>query len=199
MRSLIASALFLASFASMAGDDYVETRELSVAADGIQSLDIRAGAGSLAVVGVAGDDAIEVTARIIVPGADSDEGQEIVAEEARLSLDREGETARLRSRFERMFWGFGSDGRIDLEVRVPQGMALVIDDSSGEVDVERVGADVSITDNSGSIDVDGVAALKITDGSGSINAANAAGDVNIKDGSGSITHTGVVGHVDIPK
>ena len=54
MRSFIVMAMFVASFAHAAWTDYTEERDLALDAGGINSLQIRAGAGSMEVRGVDG-------------------------------------------------------------------------------------------------------------------------------------------------
>ena len=196
MRSFVVMAMFLASFSHAAWTDYEEERELSLDADGIAELDIRAGAGSLDVTGVAGQADIIVKATIIIDNADEDEAARIIAKRMELSLEERDGKAVLESGFDGGFMG-GPNARIDLEVTVPAGLALGIDDSSGSIDVRDVSADVRIEDGSGSIDVENVGNLLIEDGSGSIDVERVAGDVDVTDGSGSISVRGVSGSVTI--
>jgi len=197
MRNLIAVAIFLASFASAAASDYEETRDLTVDASGVDSLVINVGAGSLDVAGVDGLDTIEVKAVIVIDDTDGEDGQKIIEKNLVLTLDRDGSTAKLKSEFDNGIWGFGSSGRVDLEVRAPSTLAVSIDDGSGSMDVSNFSGDVSIDDGSGSIDVQNVGVLRIDDGSGSIDVSGASGDVYVNDGSGSITVDAVGGSVTI--
>ncbi len=197
MRSFVVMAMFLASFSHAAWTDYEEVRELSLDADGIEELDIRAGAGSLDVQGVEGQGSIVVTATIVVADADEDEAAKIIAKRMELSLDERDGKAILKSDFDSGFMGAGPNARIDLEVRIPSGLNLAIDDGSGSIDVRDIAAGVKIDDGSGSIDVENVASLYIDDGSGSIDVERVAGDVEVEDGSGSINVRGVSGSVTI--
>ncbi len=197
MRSFVVMAMFVASLAEAGWKDYEEVRDLTLDAAGVETLNIRAGAGSMDVSGVDDSDAIAVKATIVVPNADADDAANVIEREMVLELDREGDSARLNAWFEERFMGLGSDAYIALQVGVPTGTAINIDDGSGSIDVMRVGADVSIDDGSGSIDIEHAANVKIDDGSGSIDVVNAAGDVSIVDGSGSITVRGVGGSVTV--
>ncbi len=197
MRSFVVMAMFLASFSHAAWTDHEEVRDLSLDADGIGELDIRAGAGSLDVTGVAGQDNILVKATIVVDDADEDEAARIIAKRMELSLEERDGKAILKSDFDGGFMGAGTNARIDLEVTVPAGLPLKIDDGSGSIDVRDVASDVRIDDGSGSIDVENVANLKIDDGSGSIDVERVAGDVYVEDGSGSISVRHVSGSVTI--
>jgi len=191
MRSLIVIAMFAVSLAQAGWSDYEEVRNMDLDVDGISQLSIKAGAGSMDVTGVSGLDKISVKATVVVPDTDEDDALKIIEKKMTLTLDKKGSEARLNA------WFDGSDAHIVLEVSVPQGLSVNIDDGSGSIDVTDVAGDVTIDDGSGSIDVDNVANLKIDDGSGSIDVDNVSGDVSIVDGSGSISVDHVMGSVTI--
>ncbi len=197
MRSFVVMAMFVASFAHAAWNDYTEVRDLALDADSIDTLEIKAGAGSMDVQGVEGQDAVQVKATIVISGADEDDAPSIIEKNMTLTLDERGGKAYLEAVFDEGWMGWNDGARIDLEVEVPVGMAIAIDDSSGSIDIMGVQADVKIDDGSGSLDVRDVANLVIEDGSGSIDVANASGDVSIVDGSGSIKVRSVAGSVTI--
>jgi hypothetical protein len=197
MRSIIVMAMFLASFADAAWKDYTTVRDLKVDAAGIERFEINAGAGSLDIQGVAGLDSLIVVATVVVPESNEDDAVQLIDKKMRLSLDRNGDNAKLESWFEDGWLGRGSSARIDLKISVPTGVTIRIDDGSGSIDLIGVEADVSIDDGSGSIQVQGVASVSIDDGSGSIEVSDATGDVSIIDGSGSINVRSVGGSVSV--
>ena len=197
MRSFIVMTMFLASFTASAASDYTTIRDFTVDADGLELFFINAGAGRIDVEGVDGIDRIEVKATIVIPDTDEDDALKIIEKKLELGLERKDGQAVLKSWFEGGFWGFGPDGRIDLEIRAPASLAISIDDGSGSIDVRNFFSDVLIDDGSGSIDVQTVGALDIDDGSGSIEVTDVAGDVFIDDGSGTIDVGKVGGSVTI--
>ena len=197
MRSLIVIAMFTVSLAHAGWTDYEEVRNLELDADGISQLTINAGAGSMDVTGVAGLDKINVKATIVVPGKDDDKAVRVIEKSINLSLQKSAGEAELEAWFESGFVSFGSSPYITLEVSVPQGMALNIDDGSGSIDIVDLAGDLIIDDGSGSIDIRNVADVRIDDGSGSIDLVSAMGDVSIVDGSGSISVKHVQGSVTI--
>jgi hypothetical protein len=197
MRSFIVIAMFAAGIAQADWSNYEEVRNLDLDVDGISELSIEAGAGSMDVTGVRGLDKISVKATVVVPDADEEDALKVIEKNMTLSLEQKGSEAQLNAWFDNGSMGFGSDAHIVLEVSVPQGLSVHIDDGSGSIDVIDVLGDVTIDDGSGSIDVDNVANLKIDDGSGSIDVDNASGDVSIVDGSGSISVDHVKGSVTI--
>lgn len=197
MRSLVVMVMFTASLAHAAWSDYEEVRNLELDAAGISKLTINAGAGSMDVTGVKGLDRISVKATIVVPDEDEDDAVRIIEKRIRLSLEKSAGEANLESSFESGLMSFGSSPYIALEVSVPQGMAVNIDDGSGSIDIADLAGDLTIDDGSGSIDIKNVAHVSIDDGSGSIDLVDAAGNVSIVDGSGSISIQHVQGSVTI--
>ncbi len=192
--------MFAASFAWADGHNdytrgYSEVRDLTLDAAGLDGLSIEAGAGSLEVVGVEGADSIQVTATIQLEERNEAKARELIEERAVLTLERSGSTGELVAKFDGGWWG--GSGAIALEVQVPRGLELFVEDGSGSMKILRTGGDVAIDDGSGSIVVEGVGALIIEDGSGSIDVEDANGDVRIVDGSGSIKVHGVQGSVTV--
>lgn len=197
MRSFVVLVLFAASLAQAGFRDYEETRELELSARGIDSLSIDAGAGSMDVNGIENSDAIKVIATIGVPNASAEKAVKLIEQRMRLALAKSGSVAELTALFEDGFLGFGENAYIALEVNVPKGLNIRIDDGAGSIDVIGVGGDISIDDGSGSIEIVSAANVSIDDGSGSIDVEDAAGDVSIIDGSGSISVRDVDGGVSI--
>ena len=196
MRSFIVMAMFAASLAHAGWSDYEEVRDLELDAGGVSNFFVDAGAGSMTINGDAGAKSITVTATIQVDENDQEKAREIIAKRLTLTLDRDGDSAVLKSYFKHGIWG-GTDGSVKLEIVMPAGIPLCIDDGSGSILIEDVGSDVEIDDGSGSLKIYNVGAVDIDDGSGSIDIENASGDVAIVDGSGSITINKVGGSVTI--
>jgi len=197
MRSFVVMAMFAASLSHAAWNGYTEDRDLELDTKGVSVFEVDAGAGSLVIEGVSDIQSIYVVATINVPDESTEKAKEIIASELKLSLEKVRDRARLEAHFDHRSWGFGDPPTVDLEIRVPQGLALEVDDGSGSMKVINVGADVSIDDGSGSIRVEQVNNLVIDDGSGSIEIIGVAGDVSVEDGSGSITVEHVGGSVTI--
>lgn len=196
MRSLIVMMMFAASLTDAAWNGYTEDRELELDAGGVSAFEIEAGAGTLVVTGDDSLDTIRVTATIHVP--DEDDALEIIEKSLRLSLDRHNDKARLDGWFESQGWNWFNDSPwVDLDVRVPHGITLDVNDGSGSIRILRVHSDVVVDDGSGSIKIDGATSVFVDDGSGSIDIANVSGDVEIDDGAGSITVQHVGGSVRV--
>ena len=134
MRSLIVIAMFSASLAHAAWNGYTEDRNLEVDADGVSEFEIDAGAGSLVVTGVEDLHKILVTATINVPDEDEEDALEMIEKRMRLSLEADGDKARLISDFDSRGWSWGDSPSIDLDVQVPQGLALFVDDGSDDLE-----------------------------------------------------------------
>lgn len=198
MRSILILAMFAAGLAQAAFGEYEEIRELELDASGIGVLDIEAGAGSLAITGVAGLQEIRVNAIIHVPTSDEDEARESIESDMVLTLEKSGDRAVLKGYFENRGRGWDDSPGIRLEVQVPPSTGLSVEDGSGSMAVNGVSGDIEIDDGSGSIKMEQVGGVvRIEDGSGSISVIEAGGDVQIRDGSGSITVRGVGGSVTV--
>lgn len=198
MRGILIMAMFAASLTHAAWNDYVEARELRLDAADVEELKIDAGAGSLDVRGVEGADEIIVEATITVPAADDEEARELIASDMVLTLQRDGERAVLNSYFENRHTRRGAAPGIRLDVRVPTGLNLAVDDGSGSMEIRDVSGDIAVDDGSGSITLERVGGgIRIDDGSGSIIVDTAAGPLAIVDGSGSIRVRHVAGTVSI--
>ena len=196
MRSFIVMAMFTASLAHAGWNDYEEVRDLEIDAKGLTEFFIDAGAGSMTVNGDANATTVRVTATIGIDTSNESKAREIIAESLTLTLERNGDNAVLKSFFENGMWG-GDSGYVKLEVVMPQGVALRVDDGSGSMVIEDVRADVEVDDGSGSMKIYNAGSVEIDDGSGSIVVDGATGDISIIDGSGSITVSNVGGSVTI--
>lgn len=196
MRGILVLAMFTASLAHAAWNDYVEVRDLRLDAGTVSELAIDAGSGSLDVLGGAGTDDIVVTATITVPDEKEEKARQIIESDMVLTLEQSGERAILKSYFESGIWDRGDQPAIALEVRVPERIGLAVDDGSGSIDIRNVRGDIDLDDGSGSITMDGVGgSIRIDGGSGSITVVDVGDAIRIVDGSGSIKVRQVAGSV----
>jgi len=174
-------ALVLAGHALAWGDcDHRRVVEESLPVGDSRSLTVIAGAGDLDITGGGGDTAT-VKATICA-------STEAWAEATGVDLAG-GPEARIAVVLPDTSEG-GSWGRdyayVDLEIQVPESLALSVRDSSGDMDLRNVGA-VIVKDSSGDIDIDGAASAEIEDSSGDIELARIARGVTIvSDSSGDI-------------
>lgn len=195
--SRAAAALLLTTWAAQAAwSEHVEVRELELDASTLSSLDIDAGAGSLSVIGEAGASEVRVSATVVVPRRDEAAAQRLMEEDMRLELAQDGDAATLTSHFESGF-GWRGQPRIDLDVTVPERLALYVNDGSGSATIDGVRGDVRVDDGSGSLSLTRVGRVEVNDGSGSLEIDDAGGDVSIVDGSGSIDVRRVAGSVTV--
>lgn len=197
MRSLVVMAMLASSLAHAAWNGYTETRDLALPASGVDFLEIDAGAGSILVNGVKDSSEITVKAIIRVPDDDEDDAKEIIAEDLVLKLEKRSDKAVLDAYFDHGSWNFRESAAVDLEVSIPHGLAIFVDDGSGSITIEDVGGDVEVDDGSGSIEIYGATSVVVDDGSGPVRISNITGDVEVEDGSGDIQVRAVGGTVTI--
>jgi len=188
LAAMSAAALMPLSASAQSRCEHREDVQFSIT--DANMLDIGAGSGSLDVRGEEGLDGIRVVA--ILCASDADDLRDLSVE-----LSKRGSGASLSTEYPDRRPGFGTRyARIDLEVRVPAGLNLKIDDGSGSMSLENIG-DVEIEDGSGSVRIDGAGSVRINDGSGDLDISNVSGDVDADDGSGGMKIRGVSGAVRI--
>lgn len=193
LRTVLLLPLALVSLAAAADDcRYTVERSLDLDAQGLATLKLDAGAGDLDVVGVTGLARIEVRGKACA-------SEQVALAGIQLSQQREGASAHVMTTIpdEGFSWQlFGSHyAYMDVRVRVPAELMLVLRDSSGDLDVTGIAAGLELTDSSGDIslrDIGGVVTL--TDSSGDIELRGLDGSITIEsDSSGDIDLVDVSG------
>lgn len=190
--SVIALASMLIAVPVAADDcDYVDSRQAVIAVDAAARLRVDASAGFLRIVGEPGLD------EVIAEGT-ACAGRESDLDKIELVADRRGSSVLIKVEIPDFDWSWNRYARLDLTLRVPSDLALDIEDGSGSITIEGVGA-TRIDDGSGEIDVERVNGdLTIEDGSGEIDVRDVNGSVHVReDGSGSLRVEGVRGDVTI--
>jgi len=188
VSSLLSGCIVVAT--PLNADHHIE-KKLNLDAEGLSSLMVEAGAGSMKVQGVNGLDEIQVFADIYTDSK--------YKNNVEISLEEVSGNGVLiaKTKSRKGFW-IGSSPHIDLVVKVPQKMMLDISDGSGWVDVSNIGASVKINDGSGDIEVSKITGpITINDGSGEIVVSDVVGSVTIDDGSGEMELTDIQGDLDI--
>lgn len=181
----IALAVFLpAELSAQRQCEFRDDVQLRGTAEG--SLRVEAGAGRLTVSGADRTSVILVSATLCASDRDHLEDLAVSLDGHRISTD-----------YPNRSWGWGANyARIDLEIEVPAGTSVYVEDSSGDLTIYGVG-DVEVKDGSGDAHIESVGSVIVEDGSGSLRIQDARGDVEVKDGSGSMTIQGVTGGVMI--
>ncbi len=193
------SAIGLVTLSAWAGDELSFDRSLSMSTDRLSAVEFDVGAGSLEIVGTSGDE-IRINATIESDDyRDMGDLMEDFEEKMRFEIDRESEYAMVYAKSkDNMKWGKSKNIAIHLEVEMPRGMDLVVDDGSGSITIENIDGLVNIDDGSGSMTLRSIGSdVRIDDGSGSIMIAGVNGDLDIDDGSGSVELKDISGSVNI--
>lgn len=95
------------------------------------------------------------------------------------------------------FFSWNGGASLDMEVIVPDSVAIDIEDGSGEAIVENVGP-LKMVDGSGELTIRGVHGnANVHDGSGALTISDVAGDLHVEDGSGEMEIDRVAGSVTI--
>jgi hypothetical protein len=196
MNKLAMFASLALPLAASAADDcrFEATRTADASTDGIKRIIVRAGAGELNITG-------EVGRRALNAVGEACASRENQLERLQLRLSREGDTLVLLTEIPEVAFNpsqwFGGAERIDLVVKVPAGIAVDIEDSSGEARIVNLGA-ARITDSSGDLQIESIKGdLTVDDASGSVTIRNVQGPIRIADGSGEMSIAEVMGEVTV--
>ena len=173
-------------------DDYTAPRNAVVDAAGAKVVRVHALAGELKIRGRDGLTKVDVhgTARA---------SNEDYLRDITLTAERHGDVVDVRVDIpERTFVGIGRFYRaLDLDIDVPAGVALEVEDSSGDLEIADVGA-LDLDDSSGDITLEHVGGtLRVEDSSGDMRIDGVKGDVSLRDSSGGIDVARVVGSVTV--
>jgi DUF4097 and DUF4098 domain-containing protein YvlB len=174
-----------------ADDDHTAPRNATVDASGARLVRISARAGFLKVNGREGLS----QARVRGTARASREGW---LDEIQLRAERRGDVVEIDVEIEdRNYVGVGNFYRaLDLDIEIPAGIAVEIDDSSGDLEVRGTGA-LDVRDSSGEIEIVDAGAVRVRDSSGDISIERAKGTVTVEDSSGDIEIRNVAGSVEI--
>jgi hypothetical protein len=196
MRTFLIVALALAAGSAQAWDcEYERDIDATLDLSGSERLSVDAAAGDLKISGRPGLDQARARGRVCV-------SEEQWLEEARL-LTEEGREARIAVDLpEYDGWNFLGNhyAYIDLEIEVPEGIALSVDDSSGDIELDGVGP-VAVRDSSGDIEIVGARGdLTLEDSSGDIDLRGIEGNVTVvSDSSGDIYGRDIQGAVRVER
>lgn len=163
---------------------------------GLTRLSIDVGAGELNVTGAQRSDLISVRA---VACADSQSR----LDDLDLRQDRQGDRLEIASETGDSGWAsvnwLGSNyAYIDVNISIPAGLVIDIDDGSGDLTLSDVSGDFRIDDGSGGIEIERVTGdVRIDDGSGDIWIQDVTGSVRLEDGSGDMELSNISGDVHV--
>ncbi|HSX58757.1 MAG TPA: DUF4097 family beta strand repeat-containing protein [Tahibacter sp.] len=176
MKRLLCVSVLVAVAGAASADDcaFQARRDLDLPAAGVKQLKLQTQAGDLRIVGVAGLSTVEFRGKACASTAEQLE---------KLTLQHTAGAGRLdvntTAPGDNDFKLFGSNyAYIDLEVRMPQALALELADSSGDTEIADAGP-VDLTDSSGDI--------KIRDPRGDVRVRDTSGDIDIDEAQGAIT------------
>lgn len=204
-RALIILALTIAAIQPLAAADYREQHNLKISGDSLDSFSINVGAGRLDIVGDPDAQEIRVQATIVVKGFNDKDAKRFAKENVRVELYRKGTKSNLvaeidhrdRSWLSRVFSG-NTSAYIDVEVTVPPGIHLNVDDGSGDLEISNLRQSVELDDGSGNADIRNIrGSLSVDDGSGDLEIREIDGDLDIEDGSGNVEINDVSGDLSI--
>jgi len=183
-----------------------------IEATGVEKVVIRAGAGDMKVIGRS--NAVRIEARGVACAAK----QELL-DATQISVRREGNVVYVETALPQNDgnWNWGNDeyAYIDIGIALPSGIpveatdssgdatfedlnALTVQDSSGDLNIDRIAGLADVGDSSGDIEIGGAGSVRVRDSSGDIDVDDVKGDVDVVlDSSGDIEIAKVTGNVRV--
>jgi DUF4097 and DUF4098 domain-containing protein YvlB len=187
----LALALALPCGRSQAADcAHSAPREAHLEASGAESLRVLARAGFLRIEGRQGTTAVDVSGTACA-------SRESMLKRIRLRAERRGAELYVEADVPESDWFWSGEARLDLALRVPQGLRVEVEDGSGPVEIRGISS-LRLDDGSGEAAIEDVAGdVRIVDGSGSLRVVKVGGALRVRDGSGEIEVRDVTGPVTI--
>lgn len=193
LKMLALPLLFIATTAAADLFDCGQTapRRASAALNGVTHITVIARAGSLKVSGRSG-------AREVAATGTACADDKALLDKIQFAVRQSGSDLRVEAVIpEQSGWLNWNNGRLDMEVTVPDALPIDITDGSGEALIENVGP-LTMTDGSGELTIHGVHGdADVRDGSGELTITDVAGNLRVHDGSGEMEIDRVAGNVTI--
>jgi hypothetical protein len=200
-----------AAFASDAGCEFRAERKAGIDAAGVTKIVLRTGAGDLHVSGRA------KATRIEAHGTACATAQALL-DRVQISVRREGDVVYLETQMPPdpgLSWGKNDYANLDLNITLPDLIgveaidssgdatfedlkSLVLEDSSGDLELQRIAGTVDVGDSSGDLEIRGAGSVRVRDSSGDVEIEDVKGDVTVvADSSGDIEVSQADGSVRI--
>ncbi len=191
---ILLTALLLTTQFVFARNEISFEQELNLSVSDSSTIIVDVGAGSLKLHGDDIDE-IRVVAKIYSDDySNLEKLRSSFEDKMQLTLgNRNSSTVILKALTKKKMFGWSNSNiTIDLDVTIPKGLKVEIDDGSGSMTISDINNSLKIDDGSGSITIKNIVGnVLIDDGSGSININNLQGKFHLEDdGSGSIRVNG---------
>ena len=172
MKSAFLLGICLVSTGLQASDcEFEKNIDQTLDLSGSEQLTVLAAAGELGITGVRDGSSASIRGRVCVSEKEWLEQTQV--------RTRDGKQAEIVVDLPD-YDGWGEYAYLDLELKVPENISLNVKDSSGDIDIDKVG-ELTLQDSSGDIEITGT-----------------TGSLSIKDSSGDIVISGVAGSIDFP-
>jgi DUF4097 and DUF4098 domain-containing protein YvlB len=194
------------------GCKFKADRAAGVEAKGVEKVVIRSGAGDMKVVGRG--NAVRIEARGVACAAKQEK-----LDATQISVRREGNVVYVETTLPQddssWSWGNNEYAYIDIGIALPSNIpveatdssgdatfedlqSLAVQDSSGDLNLDRIAGLADVGDSSGDIDIEGAGSVRVRDSSGDIDVEDVKGDAEVVlDSSGDIEIAKVTGNVRV--
>ena len=169
----------------------------SFAADVVKSVEIHCGSGLLRVVGTPDASIVEADGRIWCRVYGGPQEAERIAREARLDVSAKG-TANPAIVVTDPTLTVGQDYVMDLTVKVPSNLRVVVRDGSGNVEISGITGGIDVHSRSGDVDIHDISGgVKVNNGGDRCQIENCAGPIFAVDGPGALLISECTGDVQV--
>ncbi|MFQ5653742.1 MAG: hypothetical protein ACE5GW_03305 [Planctomycetota bacterium] len=177
--------------------DYATNVDRSFAAAGIKSLTIHCGPGALEIVGEEGRDEVAIEG-VIHSHATAFVEAKRIAGEVRLDLRSLKTENPVIAVADPLIAGSDQGCEVDLMVKVPDGVALIIQDAAGRIEISGMRAGARVTSIAGPIEIEGISGgLRVSSGGGPCTIRDASGRIHVTDGAGDLTISEITGDIEV--
>jgi len=200
------------AFAWGDGCKFTADRAAGIEAKGVEKVVIRTGAGDMKVVGRGNAVRIEAHGKACA-------GKQELLDASQINVRREGNVVYVETALPQddANWSFGDNeyAYIDIGIALPLTIpveatdssgdatfedlkALTLQDSSGDLNINRIAGLADVGDSSGDIEIGSAGSVRVRDSSGDIDVDDVKGDVDVVlDSSGDIEIAKVTGNVKV--
>ena len=178
------------------GSQFNLNKSEKIPADGMKSVEIRCDSGLLRVVGTPDASIVEAEGRIWCRVYGSLQKAEGIAKGAR--LDMSARDARVTIVVTDPMLTVGQDYVMDLTVKVPPNLHVVVRDGSGNVEIQGITGGIDVHSRSGGVDIHDISGgVKVNSGGDRCQIENCSGSISAVDGPGALLISECTGDVQV--
>jgi DUF4097 and DUF4098 domain-containing protein YvlB len=177
--------------------EFTRNVDRTIDGTGVRTLSLETGPGTLRVIGEAGRKVIAIEGLLFAEAESFAEAKRIAGEVELNAISERTENPVVKVTEPRLAKA-GQVHTLDLTVRVPTSVLVVVVDSAGDVDVSGLGAGTRLVCASGKVTVAGVrGGVEVRTKGTSTEVRDSSGRIEVHDGPGDIEISGISGDIHV--